>query len=160
MNSTLARSFQQKSYWEMDVMPNVNFALSHSNNKNQLRDLIIYSNQKLITRINTYDSSTLEKDLITSHQVILCPHCSFQLKLLKITISITGKISQNPWIGKIWVFLSIIMSWEKIFSYIGKSMETSFPYLGIVWEFLNSINFYSKRIVWENISFPHNIPIV
>ena len=25
------------------------------------------------------------------------------------------------------------MNWEKIFPYIGKSMETSFPYLGIVW---------------------------
>ena len=27
------------------------------------------------------------------------------------------------------------MNWEKIFPYIGNSMETSFPYLGIVWVF-------------------------
>ena len=32
-----------------------------------------------------------------------------------------------------------------------------------IWElcgFLNSIDFYSKPMVWEYISFPHNIPIV
>ena len=88
VNSTLSRSFQQTSWWKMDVMPNVNFALSDSNNKDQLRDLYNYLNQKAITAINTYDSSTLGIDLITSHQVILCPQRSFQLKLLKITISI------------------------------------------------------------------------
>ena len=27
------------------------------------------------------------------------------------------------------------MNWEKIFPYIGKPMEPSFPYLGIVWGF-------------------------
>ena len=27
------------------------------------------------------------------------------------------------------------MNWQKIFPYIGKSVETSFPYLGIVWVF-------------------------
>ena len=37
---------------EMDVMPNVNFALS-SQNKDQLRDLYNYLNQKVITTINT-----------------------------------------------------------------------------------------------------------
>ena len=38
--------------WEMDVMPNVNFALS-SQNKDQLKDLYNYLNQKVITAINT-----------------------------------------------------------------------------------------------------------
>ena len=88
VNSTFVRSFQQKPCREMDVIPNVNFALSGSNNKDQLRDLYNYLNQKVITAINTYDSSTLGDNLITSHQVILCPQRSFQLKLLKITISI------------------------------------------------------------------------
>ena len=36
VNSTLARSFQQEPCWDMDVMPNVNFALTDSNNKDQL----------------------------------------------------------------------------------------------------------------------------
>ena len=89
VNSTIARSFQQKPFWEMDVMPNVNFAPSKSNNKDQLRDLFNYLNQQLITAINTYDNSTLGNNLITSQQVILCPQDSFQLKLLKITISIS-----------------------------------------------------------------------
>ena len=80
--------FQQKPCWEMDIMSNVNFTLSDSNNKDQLSDLYNYLNQKVTTAINTYDSSTLGNNLITSHQVILCPQRSFQLKLLKITISI------------------------------------------------------------------------
>ena len=67
----------------MDVMTSVNFALSNNNNKDQLRDLFNYLNQKAITAINTYDSSTLRNNLIMSHQVILCPQRSFQLKLLK-----------------------------------------------------------------------------
>ena len=88
VNSTLARSFQQNSCWEMDViMPNVNFALSDSNNKDEHRYLYNHLNQKVITAINTYDSSTLGNNLITSHQVILCPQRSFQLKLLKTAIS-------------------------------------------------------------------------
>ena len=37
-----------------DIMPNVNFALS-GNNKDQLRDLYNYLNQKVITPINTLD---------------------------------------------------------------------------------------------------------
>ena len=49
-------------------MQNVNFALS-SNNKDQLRDLYNYLNQKVITAINTLDGSTLGDNLITSHQV-------------------------------------------------------------------------------------------
>ena len=53
----------------MDVMPNVNFALTESNNKVLLRDLCNYLNQKMITAINTYDSSMLGNNLITSHQV-------------------------------------------------------------------------------------------
>ena len=44
VNSTLARSFQQKPCREMDVMPKVNFALSDSNNKDQLKDLYNYLN--------------------------------------------------------------------------------------------------------------------
>ena len=51
----------------MDVMPNVNFALS-SNNKDQLKDLYNYLNQKVITTINTLDSSTVGDNLIKSHQ--------------------------------------------------------------------------------------------
>ena len=93
VNSTLAPSFQEKFCREMDVMPNVNLALSDSNNKDQLRDLNNYLtlsrrrplsygfymitasvlkglNQKVITVINTYDSSTLGKNLITSNQVL------------------------------------------------------------------------------------------
>ena len=53
----------------MGVMPNVNFPLMNSNNKDQLRDLYNYLNQKVLTAINTYDSSTLGNNLITSHQV-------------------------------------------------------------------------------------------
>ena len=52
----------------MDVMPNVNFALS-TNNKDHLRDLYNYLNQKAITAINNLDGSTLGDNLITSHQV-------------------------------------------------------------------------------------------
>ena len=90
VNSTLVRSFQQEPCREMDVVPNVNFALTDSINKDQLRDLYNYLNQKVITAINTYDSSTLGNNLITSHQV---GHMySFQLKLLKITISILIKL--------------------------------------------------------------------
>ena len=52
----------------MDVLPNVKFALS-SNNKDQLRHLYNYLNQKVITAINTFDGSTLVDNLITRHQV-------------------------------------------------------------------------------------------
>ena len=45
-------------------MSNVNFSIS-SNNKDQLRDLYNYLNQKLITAINNLDGSTLG-DLIMS----------------------------------------------------------------------------------------------
>ena len=59
-------SFQQEPCWEMpwemDVMPNVNFALS-SNSKDQLRDLYDYLNQKMITTIHTLDYSTLGDNL-------------------------------------------------------------------------------------------------
>ena len=70
VNFTLARSFQQEPCWEMGVMLNMTFALSDSNNKDQLRVLYNYLNQELITAINTYDSSTFGNNLITSHQVI------------------------------------------------------------------------------------------
>ena len=52
LNFTLAWSFQQEPCCEMDVMPNVNFALC-SNNKNELRDLYNYLSQQVITAINT-----------------------------------------------------------------------------------------------------------
>ena len=52
----------------MDVILNVNFELS-GNNKDQLRDLYHYLNQKVITAINTLDGSTLKDNLIRSHQV-------------------------------------------------------------------------------------------
>ena len=61
-------TFQQEPFWEIDVMQNVNFALS-SNSKDQLRDLYDYSNQKVITAINILDGSTVGDNLITSHQV-------------------------------------------------------------------------------------------
>ena len=77
----------------MDViMPNVNFDSNNSYNKDQLRTLYNYLSQKVITAINTYDSSTLGNSLITSHQVILCRQRSFQLKLLKIVISLLQQI--------------------------------------------------------------------
>ena len=94
VNSTLAQSFQQKPCSEKNVMPSVNFALSDCNDKDQLRDLYNYLNQKVKTAINTYDCSTLGNNLITSYQVILCPQRSFQLKLLKINISILQQIRQ------------------------------------------------------------------
>ena len=47
VNSTLEQFFQNDPCWEMNIMPNVNFALS-SKNKDQLRDLINYLNQKKI----------------------------------------------------------------------------------------------------------------
>ena len=46
MNSIVTRSFQQKPCREMVIMQNVNFALSDSNNKDQLRDLYNYLNRK------------------------------------------------------------------------------------------------------------------
>ena len=42
---------------------------SPSKNKDQLRDVYNYLNQKVITAINTLDGSTLGDNLITSHQV-------------------------------------------------------------------------------------------
>ena len=70
----------------MDIVPNMNFTLTNSNNKDQLRDLYNYLNQKVITAINTYDSSSLGNNLIMSHQVDYMS--SFQLNLLKKTINI------------------------------------------------------------------------
>ena len=52
----------------MDVILNVNFELS-GNNKDQLRDLYHYLNQKVIAAINTLDGSMLKDSLIRSHQV-------------------------------------------------------------------------------------------
>ena len=52
----------------MDVILNVNFELS-GNNKDQLRDLYHYLNQKVIAAINTLDGSMLKDNLIRSHQV-------------------------------------------------------------------------------------------
>ena len=70
----------------MDIVPNMNFTLTNSNNKDQLRDLYNYLNQKVITAINTYDSSSLGNNLIMSHQIDYMS--SFQLNLLKKTINI------------------------------------------------------------------------
>ena len=44
VNAALARYFQRKPCWEIDVIPNVNFVLSNSNNKDQLGDLYNYLN--------------------------------------------------------------------------------------------------------------------
>ena len=49
----------------MDIMPNMNFVHSDSNNKDQLKGLHNYLNQKIITASNTYDSSRLGNNLIT-----------------------------------------------------------------------------------------------
>ena len=70
----------------VDVMPNVNFALS-DNSKDQLRDFYDYLNQKEITAINTLDGLTLGDNLIMSHQVDYMSSAliAIQLKLLKIT---------------------------------------------------------------------------
>ena len=65
LNSTVVRSFQQETCWEMDIMPNMNFVHSDSNNKDQLKGLHNYLNQKIITASNTYDSSRLGNNLIT-----------------------------------------------------------------------------------------------
>ena len=49
-------------------MPCGNFALS-SINKDQLKDLQNYINQKMITAINTVEGSTLGANLVSSHQI-------------------------------------------------------------------------------------------
>ena len=58
----------------------MNFAFS-SNNKDQLRDLYNYLNQKVVTVIDTLDGSKLGDNLITSHQVgrlcVLSAHSSW-----------------------------------------------------------------------------------
>ena len=72
----------------MDVMPNVNFALTDSNNKDQLKDLYNYLNQKVITAITTYDSSTLGNNLITRHQADYMPSAFIPAEVVEITISI------------------------------------------------------------------------
>ena len=54
----------------MDLMSNVNLTLS-INNKDQLRDLYNYLNQKLITTINNLDGSLLGDNLITSQQALI-----------------------------------------------------------------------------------------
>ena len=72
----------------MEVMPNVNYALA-SKNKDQLRDLYIYLNQKVIAYINTLDGSKWGDNLITSHQVDYMSSAVIPaVKLLKITKSI------------------------------------------------------------------------
>ena len=48
----------------------MNLALS-INNKDQLRDLYNYLNQKVITTINNLDSSLLGDNLITSQQALI-----------------------------------------------------------------------------------------
>ena len=58
MNSTLVQSFAE-------FQP---FTLS-SINKDQLKDLQNYLNQKMIAAIDTVDGSTLRENLIISHQV-------------------------------------------------------------------------------------------
>ena len=53
---------------QRSVMLSENFTLS-SINKDQLKDLQNYLNQKMIAAIDTVDGSTLRDNLITSHQV-------------------------------------------------------------------------------------------
>ena len=52
----------------MDVMLNVNFALS-GNNKDQRKGFYNDLNQNVITAINTLDGSTLRDNLITNPQI-------------------------------------------------------------------------------------------
>ena len=52
-----------------------------------------------------------------------------------------------PWIGK-------------KYSHIFRNLWKLVPYICELCEFLNSMDFYSKPVVWEYISFPHNIPTV
>ena len=80
----------------------------------------------------------------------------FKGALNKVTQEKSLKVCEWERYGYVHLFS---MNWEKIFPYIGKSMETSFPYPGLVWVFLNSTDFYSKPMVWEYISLPHNISI-
>ena len=85
VNSTHAWSFQRESCYKKHIMPNVNFVLC-SNNKDELRDLYDYLNQKVITAINNGISSNHQTDYMSSQ-------CSFQLKLLKTTNNILqGKV--------------------------------------------------------------------
>ena len=53
---------------QRSVIPSKNFALSGIN-KDQLKDMQNYLNQKMMAAIDTVDGSTLEDNLITSHQV-------------------------------------------------------------------------------------------
>ena len=59
--------FSTRALLRDECHANVNFTIS-SNNKDQLRDLNIYLNQKVITAINTLYGFTLRDNLITSHQ--------------------------------------------------------------------------------------------
>ena len=60
----------------MDIMPNTNFVHSDSNNKDQLKGLHNYLNQKMITASNTYDSSRLGNNLITYEPPSRLPYMS------------------------------------------------------------------------------------
>ena len=66
--SEFHQSFQQKSIGASCQMLRKNFTLS-SINKDQLKDLQNYLNQKMITTINTVEGSTLKANLVSSHQV-------------------------------------------------------------------------------------------
>ena len=86
-----------------------------------------------------------------------CIALHFQLLQL---VCFTGKISQNAWVGKIWVF-------SLIFHELGKkyfiALGNLWKIVSYIWElcgFFNSIDFNSKPAVWEYNSFPHKIPTV
>ena len=84
VNSTLAWSFHREPCCEKDVTLNVNFAIC-SNNKDKLRDLYNYLNQKVVTAINTKNGFMLGDHSIMSHQVDYMPsQRSFQLRVLKL----------------------------------------------------------------------------
>ena len=83
---------------------------------------------------------------------------AFQLKQVNFLVTLEKSLTIHEWERYRYPHL-FSMNWEKIFPYIGKFMETSFPYPELC-GFLNSIDFDSKPMVWEYISFPHNIPIV
>ena len=57
--------------------------------------------------------------------------------------------------------IPIYFTWTgKKYSHTSGNLWKLVSHICELYGFLNSIGFYSKPMVWEYISFPHNIPIV
>ena len=90
------------------------------------------------------------------------PPSQIQLRLLLVSVR-AGKSSQKgkgvkEVSGKIYGY-SYFLWIEKKYSH---TLGNIWKLVSHIWElcgFLNSMGFYSKPLVWEYISFPHNIPI-